>query len=83
MNKEVIPHALEAEQSVLGGLMLDNTTWDLIADRITEADFYRADHRLIFHAIRALAEIGSPFDVVTLLEWLERNNRLHDAGGHA
>jgi replicative DNA helicase len=80
---KVPPHSAEAEQSVLGGLMLDNSTWDQVADRITEADFYRADHRLVFQAIRALAEKNSPFDVVTLTEWLERNNQLENAGGFA
>jgi replicative DNA helicase len=80
---KIPPHSAEAEQSVLGGLMLDNSTWDQVADRITEADFYRADHRLVFQAIQALAEKNSPFDVVTLSEWLERNNQLEDAGGFA
>jgi replicative DNA helicase len=74
---------MEAEQSVLGGLMLDNGAWDKIADRITDGDFYRADHRLIFQAIRKLAERGSPFDIVTLAEWLERNDQLENAGGLA
>ena len=80
---KIPPHSQEAEQSVLGGLMLDNVAWDKIADRITEQDFYRGDHRLIFQAIRKLAQQGSPFDVVTLAEWLESNNRLEDAGGLA
>ena len=80
---KIPPHSAEAEQSVLGGLMLDNSTWDQVADRITETDFYRADHRLVFQAIRALAEKNSPFDVVTLTEWLERNNQLENAGGFA
>lgn len=77
------PHSLEAEQSVLGGLLLDNAAWDQVADRVVKEDFYRADHRLIFAAIRSLAERGSPFDVVTLKEHLERNNQLEDAGGLA
>lgn len=80
---KIPPHSIEAEQSVLGGLMLDNAAWDHIADRISEADFYRADHRLVFRAAQSLAEQGSPFDVVTLAEWLERNGRLEDAGGFA
>ncbi len=80
---KVPPHSIEAEQSVLGGLMLDNNTWDQVADRLDENDFYRADHRLLFRAIRELAAKGSPFDVVTLAEWLERNNLLEDAGGFA
>ena len=54
----VPPHSLEAEQAVLGGLMLDNAAWDTVADRVVEEDFYRGDHRLIFRAIRTLAEQG-------------------------
>ncbi|MGB2680202.1 MAG: DnaB-like helicase N-terminal domain-containing protein, partial [Candidatus Competibacter sp.] len=77
----VPPHSLEAEQAVLGGLMLDNSTWDQIADRLDENDFYRGDHRLIFRAIRRLSENGKPFDLVTLAEWLEDNNQLENAGG--
>jgi replicative DNA helicase len=77
------PHSLEAEQSVLGGLMLDNVTWDQVADRLDESDFYRNDHRLIFRAIRRLAENSKPFDLLTLAEWLEDNNQLEDAGGFA
>ncbi|HRX59727.1 MAG TPA: replicative DNA helicase [Candidatus Competibacter sp.] len=79
----VPPHSLEAEQAVLGGLMLDNATWDQIADRLDESDFYRNDHRLIFRAIRHLSENGRPFDLLTLAEWLEDNNQLEDAGGFA
>ncbi|MCI0667858.1 MAG: replicative DNA helicase [Methylococcaceae bacterium] len=75
------PHSLQAEQSVLGGLMLDNRSWDSIADRVGEEDFYRKEHRLIFRAIRKLADHDSPFDVVTLSEVLERENALGDAGG--
>ncbi|MEJ2179298.1 MAG: replicative DNA helicase [Gammaproteobacteria bacterium] len=78
---KVAPHSIEAEQSVLGGLMLDNEAWDKISDIIIEDDFYRRDHRLIFRAIDALAEKGSPFDVVTLSEWLESNDQLEAAGG--
>ena len=77
------PHSLEAEQSVLGGLLLDNTTWDQVADRLDENDFYRNDHRLIFRAIRRLAESSQPFDLLTLAEWLENNQQLEAAGGFA
>lgn len=78
---KVAPHSIEAEQSVLGGLMLDNATWDQIADRVNSGDFYRRDHRLIFETIDALAERGEPFDVVTIAEFLESNGGLADAGG--
>lgn len=80
---KVAPHSIEAEQSVLGGLMLDNETWDKISDLVIEGDFYRRDHRLIFRSIEALADKGSPFDVVTLSEWLESNDLLENAGGLA
>ena len=79
----VPPHSIHAEQSVLGGLMLDNAAWDQIADRVAEDDFYRRDHRLIFHAIGELVDANSPYDVVTLSEWLEKNCQLRDAGGMA
>ncbi|MFO8156472.1 MAG: replicative DNA helicase [Pseudomonadota bacterium] len=77
------PHSDEAEQAVLGGLVLDNEAWDQVADRVAETDFYRHDHRLIFIAIRALADESAPFDVVTVSERLARDNALEDAGGLA
>ena len=80
---KIPPYSVQAEQSVLGGLMLDNETWDKVADRLGEDDFYRHDHRLIFRAISMLAEKQMPFDVVTLAEVLENNNWLGDAGGLA
>ncbi len=78
---KVPPHSIEAEQSVLGGLMLDNSSWDKVADEVYEGDFYRRDHRLIFRAIKALAEESSPFDVVTLAEWLDKQGELENVGG--
>lgn len=80
---KVPPHSIEAEQSVLGGLMLDNQAWIQIADKLSEVDFYRHDHQLIFTSIRALAEDNQPCDVITLAEWLENRNKLDDAGGLA
>jgi replicative DNA helicase len=65
------PHSVEAEQGVIGGLMLDNSTWDLIADVLSADDFFRRDHRLIYQAIEQLASRSSPIDVVTVLESLE------------
>ena len=79
----VPPHSVEAEQAVIGGLLLDNRAWEQIADRITESDFYRGDHRIIFTAIRNLEEKSQPFDAVTLSEWMEKNGLLEDAGGLA
>lgn len=75
------PHSVEAEQAVLGGLMLDNSAWDAVADRITAEDFYRRDHQLIFAAIADLAARNEPLDAVTLAEQLERNNQLEESGG--
>ena len=80
---KIPPHSVEAEQAVIGGLLLDNKAWDFIADTVYEDDFYRLDHKLIFRAIGQLAEKSHPFDVVTLSDWLERNQQLDDAGGLA
>jgi replicative DNA helicase len=77
------PQAVEAEQSVLGGLLLDNTAWDRVADVVTGADFYRADHRTIFQHIGDLIEGGKPADALTVAESLERSGKLVDTGGHA
>ncbi|EGV17328.1 replicative DNA helicase [Thiocapsa marina] len=77
----VPPHNIHAEQSLLGGLMLDNSTWDRIADMVTERDLYRREHRLIFRAIAKLAAEDQPFDLVTLAETLERTEQLEGAGG--
>jgi len=79
----VPPHSVDAEQSVLGGLMLVADSWDRVADKLTEEDFYRRDHRLIFRAIAELADKGKPFDAVTLGEWLETRGLSDDAGGSA
>jgi replicative DNA helicase len=77
------PHSIEAEQAVLGGLMLDTSAWDQIGDVIIPEHFYRADHRLIFDAIGALAVEAKPCDVVTVSEYLELRGKLEDAGGLA
>ena len=77
------PHSVEAEQAVLGGLLLEASAWDQVADVVTEKDFYRPDHRLIFEAIGVLAGGGRPCDVVTVSEQLERGGKLDAAGGLA
>jgi len=77
----VPPHSVEAEQAVLGGLMLDNRGWDTIADRLVADDFYRRDHQLIFEAIADLASRSEPFDAVTLSEALERKALAEQTGG--
>ena len=78
---KVPPHSVEAEQSVIGGLMLDNETWDNVADQLTADDFYRRDHQLIFGAISELVNDATPFDVVTLSEYLSKRGDLDKAGG--
>jgi len=75
------PHSIEAERSVLGGLMLDQRAWDQIADAVEAADFYRADHRLIFTAIATLVERDQPPDAITVGELLARQGELDAAGG--
>lgn len=80
---KIPPHSVEAEQSVLGGLVLDNSAWERISDQLIDRDFYRHDHRLIYRAIYTLAERNEPFDVVTLSEFLEKDGSLVQAGGLA
>jgi replicative DNA helicase len=65
------PHSVEAEQGVIGGLLLDKSAWDLVADMLSAGDFFRRDHRLIHQAIEKLAARGSPIDVVTVFECLD------------
>jgi replicative DNA helicase len=77
------PQSIEAEQSVLGGLLLDNTAWDRVSDIVSENEFYRADHRLIFKHIILLIENNKPADVLTVAESLERSAALVEAGGQA
>ncbi|MBI1835360.1 MAG: replicative DNA helicase [Burkholderiales bacterium] len=77
----VPPHSIEAEQSVLGGLLLDNAAWDRIADFISEEDFYRFDHRIIFQAIVKLINSSRPADVITVFDFLNAAGKADDAGG--
>ena len=78
---KVPPHSLEAEQSVIGGLLLDNETWDRVGERVVAQDFYSRSHRIIYEAIGALIELGEPVDLITLSENLENDQKLEDAGG--
>ena len=77
----VPPHSVEAEQAVLGGLMLNERAWDQVADKLTEEDFYRRDHQVIFRAIGNLAEHQQPCDAVTLGEYFERHGLSEQVGG--
>ncbi|TDK68429.1 replicative DNA helicase [Sapientia aquatica] len=79
----VPPHSIEAEQSVLGGLLLDNAAWDRIADFISAEDFYRYDHRLIFQTIVKLVNSSRPADVITVYEALSGLGRADEVGGLA
>lgn len=80
---KVPPHSLEAEQSVLGGLMIANDAWDRVADMVSDADFYRPEHRLIFRRMAQLTEASQPIDVVTLADALAHADELERAGGFA
>lgn len=75
------PHSVDAEQAVLGGLMLDNKAWDQIADRVTEKHFYRRDHQLIFRAMTKLVADSKPLDVITVSEVLQKMELQEDVGG--
>lgn len=81
--REVMPHSIEAEQSVLGGLMLDNQRFDAVSEVLSEKDFYRESHRLIYAVMTQLSELGQPLDIVTLSEALDRNEELERVGGLA
>ena len=79
----VPPHSVEAEQSVLGGLLIDNLAWDRAADLLGASDFYRYEHRLIYGAIAALVQASRPADVITVFEKLQGLGQEGDAGGLA
>ncbi len=80
-NLPLPPHSVEAEQSVLGGLLLENSAWDRIADVVAGEDFYRHEHRIIFRTITALINENRPADVITVQEFLERSDEIEAAGG--
>jgi replicative DNA helicase len=77
------PHSLEAEASVLGGLLLDNTSWDRVGDLLSEADFYRYEHRMVFSAISNLINNSRPADVITVFENLQSLGKSDEIGGLA
>jgi replicative DNA helicase len=79
----VPPQSIEAEQAVLGGLMLAPDAYDRVADILADSDFYRRDHQLIYRAIRELAEKGRPYDAVTLGEWFESMGQAEQVAGGA
>ena len=75
------PNSIHAEQSVLGSLIIDNSAWDAVADKLSEGDFYLRSHKLIFRAISQLAEQLIPFDIITLSESLKSLGELESVGG--
>ncbi|GGZ09386.1 replicative DNA helicase [Shewanella fodinae] len=77
------PHSIEAEQSVLGGLMLEAEAWDKVAEALVKEDFYSRAHKLIFSAMQKLVDSGQPLDLITVSEQLELTDELEDAGGFA
>lgn len=77
----IIPHSIEAEQALIGGLMLDNTAWDRIIDIVGEEDFYRPEHKIIFQALTKLSLKDQPFDVITVSNELKNSQQLDNVGG--
>ena len=75
------PHSIEAEASVLGGLLLDNGAWDRVSDLLADADFYRYEHRLVYGAIGALVNATKPADVITVFEHLQSQGKAEEIGG--
>lgn len=80
---KIPPQSVEAEQSVLGGLLLDNDRWDQVAERVSESDFYTRAHRIVFREIQRLIERGHPVDLITLSQSLEAQSDLDNVGGFA
>lgn len=80
---KVPPHSIEAERSVLGGLMLDDNAWDTISSAVSAEDFYRSDHRIIFRCMADLVERNKPLDIITISEALEDVGELENVGGLA
>ncbi|MCH7342179.1 replicative DNA helicase [Pelomonas sp. CA6] len=79
----VPPNSVEAEQSVLGGLLIDNSAWDKAADLLSEGDFYRYEHKQIYAAVGKLVNAGKPADVVTVYEELTSLGKAEECGGLA
>jgi replicative DNA helicase len=77
------PHSIEAESSVLGGLLLDNNAWDRVGDLLVDSDFYRYEHRLIYASIGGLINASRPADVITVYEQLQSMGKAEEIGGLA
>ncbi|HCP3680481.1 TPA: replicative DNA helicase, partial [Escherichia coli] len=83
MSERYIPRSVDAEQAVLGGLMLDNERWDEVVLMLRGEDFSLAAHRVIFRTMSELATSGQPFDLITLSEHIEKTNNIEALGGFA
>jgi len=77
------PHSIEAESSVLGGLLLDNGAWDRVGDLLVDSDFYRHEHKLVYAAVGALINASKPADVITVFEHLQNQGKSEEIGGLA
>ena len=75
------PHSIEAESSVLGGLLLENGAWERVGDLLVDSDFYRYEHRLVFSALSALINLSKPADVITVFEHLKNQGKAEEVGG--
>src|SRR5688572_9709666 len=75
------PHSIEAESSVLGGLLLDSSAWDRVGDLLKDSDFYRLEHKLVYAAIAAMAAANKPTDVISVYDYLQTLGNADDAGG--
>ncbi|MCP3428181.1 replicative DNA helicase [Opacimonas viscosa] len=80
---KIPPHSIEAEQSVIGSMLIEPDTWDKVAEIVIESDFYNRSHQVIYRAILKLLAQNQPVDVITVSELLEQNDELGDAGGFA
>ena len=75
-SNEELPYSVEAERAVLGGIMLKNDAWDLVAGLVLQEDFYQTEHQLIFKTIKDLQDLGKPIDLITVQDTLEGNGDL-------
>lgn len=80
---KVPPHFIDAERSILGGVMLDHESWEKVAGRVVEEDFYRQEHRILFSVLKELARRSQPFDVITVIDALNSAGKLEAVGGES
>lgn len=75
------PHSIEAEQAIIGGIMIDNNIWEKVSEKLAHEDFYENNHKLIFKSIQSLITNNKPADIITISEELKKNNSLEKIGG--